>query len=428
VHMKVVVIGAGTAGLAAASRLSREPGLEVTILEAKDRIGGRIKTGHLQTNSVGLGASWMHETRHNPLFQIGLKQGWSMRYTDLHPSFCTSRGEVPAGSGIGPILEDLNSILVEKYQDEPVVADEEPSMAEFSYKEINSMPLITARQRELARLAIREFEHFIAMPLGEFPVRDGAFPNVQGRDAYILGDGYQCVLDWLHSQINWDRVSLHLATPVTKVEESIVHTRTARFEADYVLCTIPIGALKHDFDTIFPALPDLAGVRETVKATSTGKLGKIIIEFESIFWNPDHDSFFVAHEVGDDIVTVINPSGSNMLMLLTGPPLTEKVESDPENAIKHIYWALQTIALPGKAVTKVNDYQVTNWTQDPYFRCSYSARSLGQSYDDLVAGYLYNESNIRFAGEHTILEGNGCVHGAYESGLREACIILKKNQ
>ena len=62
----VIVVGAGMAGLAAASRLKKE-GAEVIVLEARDRAGGRVWTSRSLGLPVDLGASWIHGRRRNPL-------------------------------------------------------------------------------------------------------------------------------------------------------------------------------------------------------------------------------------------------------------------------------------------------------------------------------------------------------------------------
>ncbi|GEQ70956.1 hypothetical protein JCM33374_g4637 [Metschnikowia sp. JCM 33374] len=75
---------------------------------------------------------------------------------------------------------------------------------------------------------------------------------------------------------------------------------------------------------------------------------------------------------------------------------------------------------------------VTDWTQNPFARGSYAAVHVGDDPSDAII-HLSGEfetcgmgsgSSIRFAGEHTIDDGAGCVHGAYNSGERAADWIL----
>src|SRR5262245_28325375 len=66
---KALVVGAGMAGIAAASRL-KSSGFEVTVLEARRRIGGRVWTDCSLGTAVDLGAAWLEDASHNPLADL----------------------------------------------------------------------------------------------------------------------------------------------------------------------------------------------------------------------------------------------------------------------------------------------------------------------------------------------------------------------
>lgn len=69
-NTKIIIIGAGAAGISAAARLI-ERGLEnIIILEGKDRIGGRIHTVEFSDNVVELGAQWVHGEHENIVFDL----------------------------------------------------------------------------------------------------------------------------------------------------------------------------------------------------------------------------------------------------------------------------------------------------------------------------------------------------------------------
>ncbi len=69
--IKVVVIGAGASGVAAASRLSQYPdNIKVTVLEASDRVGGRIKSDEFGEQDVAMGAQWIHGEEGNVAYQM----------------------------------------------------------------------------------------------------------------------------------------------------------------------------------------------------------------------------------------------------------------------------------------------------------------------------------------------------------------------
>ena len=82
---RVVVVGAGIAGLAAASRL-RRAGIACVVLEARDRIGGRLHTVDLAGVPVDLGGSWIHHPIGNPLSKFCDEYGIARDPGDPMPS------------------------------------------------------------------------------------------------------------------------------------------------------------------------------------------------------------------------------------------------------------------------------------------------------------------------------------------------------
>src|SRR5437763_16824227 len=80
----VVIIGAGAAGLAAAQVL-RDRQLAVSVLEARDRIGGRALTRHLDGGiAFDVGCEWLHSADRNPFVQIGRSLGFEVMPAQPH--------------------------------------------------------------------------------------------------------------------------------------------------------------------------------------------------------------------------------------------------------------------------------------------------------------------------------------------------------
>ncbi|KAG7190621.1 hypothetical protein KM043_006707 [Ampulex compressa] len=95
---KILIIGAGAAGFAAASRLIERGLTKITILEAKDRIGGRIHTTDFSENVVDLGAQWVHGEEGNVVFGLASQYqvlDSSKYFNDLAKHvFVTCNGEI----------------------------------------------------------------------------------------------------------------------------------------------------------------------------------------------------------------------------------------------------------------------------------------------------------------------------------------------
>src|SRR5574341_455165 len=95
---EVIVIGAGIAGLEAANELHSE-GVDVVVLEAQDRIGGRIWTDNSSGTALDLGASWIHGLnknsygRENPIYKIASKNNIDIMETDHTVTLYDSSGQ-----------------------------------------------------------------------------------------------------------------------------------------------------------------------------------------------------------------------------------------------------------------------------------------------------------------------------------------------
>lgn len=81
-QQKVLIIGAGIAGLAAAKQL-QQYGFQVTVLEGRDRLGGRIHTDRSLGFPVDLGASWIHGITNNPIENLARQWYIEIQPTDL---------------------------------------------------------------------------------------------------------------------------------------------------------------------------------------------------------------------------------------------------------------------------------------------------------------------------------------------------------
>lgn len=152
-------------------------------------------------------------------------------------------------------------------------------------------------------------------------------------------------------------------------------------------------------------------------------------------------------------VNMAKTTGVPSLMMLMAPPLTHYIESlhDSHQVYEFFKPVLSQIMsvcnAPGPIINGLNiaggvaggvanfsdkgpilrNVIVTDWTNDPYSKGAYSACYAGDDALDMFLAMSNGQSSqVRFAGEHTILDGAGCAYGAWESGEREANYILKQ--
>lgn len=238
-HQSVIIIGAGAAGLAAARSLVDE-GKDVTVVEARDRIGGRVWTDTTFGLPLDLGASWIHGVSGNPL-------------TTLADEAEIERVETRYGSR--RVRDDSGAVV-------------EPEDLPVDFDDVTSI------------------EHEYAAPMDDLSTRaDNEGEEFSGGDV-VMPDGYIEILEQLT-----DGLDIELGVIVDHVETN-AQSATVRAgdrinEADAVLITVPLGVLKTDAITFSPPLDnDRLGA---IDRLGMGLLDKVYLRFDDVFWDADVD-------------------------------------------------------------------------------------------------------------------------------------------
>lgn len=209
--------------------------------------------------------------------------------------------------------------------------------------------------------------------------------------------------------------------------------------ADCCVCTVPLGVLKDQSIKFDPPLPE--SHRNAIASIGMGILNKIILQFESAFWG-DLGQFGIAdakdpamtkifldcsppnHDQGDGAAE----SSTKILILFLGgnaarridPHDADKGSSIPlsdDEAVEDAMDSLRTVF--GKKIPDPVATRVTRWGSDPFSRGGYSFAKVGcesNAYDDIARPL----GDLLFAGEHTSKQSHSTVHGAWETGQREA--------
>ncbi|KIX01582.1 uncharacterized protein Z518_09308 [Rhinocladiella mackenziei CBS 650.93] len=445
---KVVVVGAGIAGLRAASVL-RAHGVQVVVLEARpDRIGGRIftsrKPGHAPRD---IGAAWMHETANNKLVRLIGQLNIEHYYDDGTPLYYTKDGRLGSQFKAKKVADEFADFC-EWYYDENPDAEDKPALS-FIKEWLSTHPLVTEDERLWAPQAAREVEAWIGTSLEQASSKHLAYFATE-RNLYMKG-GYDTIVNWAASSLR-DSDIIRLGHTVTKIvwnddsnEACVVHTTTKdgqspTFVADAIVCTLPLGVLKHNLVEFSPSLPRELSLG--IQKLGYGALGKIFVEFESVFWPKDNDQFIYYPEPTTDTsdensifsyMTVTSNnwimSGTKELSVQIVEPLTQRVEAMASN--EEVYAFFEPLfklfrTEPYKKLPPVVNLETTHWTQDAFAGFgTYTADKTGDEPEVWMSAVDNNKgSKLQFAGEHCARTGNGCVHGAFATGETAAVNLL----
>lgn len=431
---RVLIIGAGMAGLAA-GRALHQSGHAVVILEGRDRIGGRIWT---DDDGVDLGAHWIHGTEGNPI--TGLVErleipysyvGGSSSYTGGFDSLQLfgPDGKLTSQTEKSRTLELADEVLYELEQRAGLAR--RLGHADLPLGEAIGQILAARSYSPQEQQAIR---YHLNVILREDVAEDSANLSfkfweegylIYGHGDCVLQRGYGAVADALA-----DGLDIKLGHVVTGIDvgdgSRPVRVTTGRgdFEADKVLVTVPLGVLKAGTVAFEPPLP--TEKQTAITRLGFGTLNKIAMHYSERFWPDDQYVFGYLCRDTDSYPTVIinmwKSHGKPILVMLMGASLGRDMENWPDDRVAE-YAATVIGDMFGADVPAPDHITRTAWSADPFSRGSYTCIGIDASPKDIdvlaepVAGRLF------FAGEATNSYHWGCVHSAYDSGLREAARI-----
>lgn len=418
---KIIVIGAGVAGLAAAQELKKAK-FDVTVLEARSRIGGRVWTDHEFVNfPLELGAEFVHGD--NAVTWNYLRAGKIK--TEHDGDYSTQAYEHPK-KGL------LSYRQVCKMPDYAKVFEiEEKHMSQHDPKKdmslrewLNSLNLAhAAREFALRFLAHQYLTDPERIGIGDLAHEervthqgDNDFRILEGQDHLIevLAKGLEISLNSPVNKIVWTKKGVKV----------FVEGQKKAFSADKIIITVPLPLLKKGLN-FSPALP-----KEKLKAIQAIQMGpalKINLAFKKRFWPKKFETFF---SLGN-ISMWWSPSssykkGTPMLTGFVGGVQALALNELPEEVIliraQEELCRLFRSEAPHKNFLKG---KVVSWINDPWAQGGYTFVPTGAYGAREILARPVNDV-LFFAGEATVFESNpGTVHGAIGTGLRAAREVKK---
>jgi monoamine oxidase len=440
----VVVIGAGIAGLAAASKLG-SAGFSVRILEARNRIGGRIFTTKDNASGmmVPLGAEFIHgrpEEIWQPLQESGI------RVEEVRgEAWCVSERGLQR-CDFFPQIDFILNKMDDSLPDESFLA-----FLERQFGNTTENPELAAAKKH----ALAYVSGFNAAD----PAKVGVHWLVQEMRAEEHSGGYQTfrsanryadLIEIFQRQLALHAATIHTDTVVDTVQwsrgqaEVLAHGAqgACRFTARHVVVTLPLSLLKAPRGEVgvvqfFPPLPH--SKLEALNKLEMGKVIRIVLLFRQRFW----DSLSPRGEQGQSLSNMSFlfsedewfptwwTSMPQRLPMITGWAAFRPAEQlSGQDSSFVVQRSLETLERQLGVSAKVLEDLLESaffhdWQSDPFSRGAYSYGKVGSdgAQRSLSAAV---DNTLFFAGEATHVTGNnGTVHGAIASGYRAAEEILR---
>ena len=442
-----VVIGAGVAGLAAA-RILATAGQRVAIVEARDRIGGRICTRRVAAARgilpIELGAEFIHGL---PAETWALIKEAGLATYELQGSQLSFIGnQLRKNDESHPAAMDVLEGMTRWAQAHPEI--------DMSFAEYLTHTGIDAVDAEVAAAYVEGFNAADRAVIGTAALaqQQRAEDEIQGDRLFHVRSGYDQIPHALAGEIERTRTPILLDRHVRQVEWNegavSVHAEDSRklastLYAKRAVVTLPLGVLQTGamrFD------PEPASFMAHARRMRMGAVVRATLVFSSRFWRDD-DLPIARSDLADDLKQLsflftsqltpatwwtAMPEDSPIITGWVGGPKAENLQrglrAGGDSEMLLAAW-LRTLSMAfgmtEHALTRrLTSWHAHDWSADQYARGAYSyvpAHALDAP-DQMavpVAGTLY------FAGEHTDTSGQwGTVHGALRSGMRAARQVL----
>ncbi|CAL4924631.1 unnamed protein product [Urochloa decumbens] len=450
---KVIIVGAGMSGISAGKRLSDAGITDLVILEATDRIGGRMHKTSFAGVNVEMGANWVEGVggeQMNPIWPLAnetlklrsffsdyehltkntYKQDGGLYDEDFVQKRIERADEVEeSGSKLSGTLhssgrDDMSVLAMQRLNDHTPSGPSTPvDMVLDYYKydyEFAEPPRVTSLQN--------------TMPLP-------TFKNF-GDDVYFVADqrGYESIVYYIAGKYLKTNKSGAIVDPrlrLNKVVRDITYfpsgvmVKTEQnevYKADYVMVSVSIGVLQTDLIRFTPPLPawKIINIYQFDMALYT----KIFLKFPEKFWPEGPGTEFFLYASGRRGYYPIwqqfekQYPGSKVLLVTVTDDESRRIEQQSDNQTKAEAVEVLRKIFPGKDVPDATDILVPRWWSNRFFKGTFSNWPIGVSrYEyDLIRAPI---GRVYFTGEHTSEHYNGYVHGPYLAGIDSADILIK---
>jgi polyamine oxidase len=432
---RVVVVGAGISGLTVASALTRA-GVECVVLEARDRIGGRLHTVDLAGSPVDLGGSWIHMPGGNPMSAFARQARVSCRSADPMPEmagFDRAEGRRLSDAETEAVLSLYDEVFPEAAGRLAAELGPDASAADGIEAFVAGAGLAPGPARRARQMLYGAIEAESA-DLAERQSLRWMWNELEYQGNYF-GDvpdgGYRRLVKAMAAGVD-----VRLGVPVTEVAISADGVRVqaadgSSEEGSHVVVTVPLGVLKRGALRFSPGLPPdrLAAIERL----GFGRFEKVALRFEEPFWRAAGFPHLVIfpRDPGEWIVWVmgLDAFGAGPVLVFfvfhsdAGRIMgTGRDDAGQDGAVR---WAL---GLLGEAIgapcPEPVEVAVTSWGTDPCTAGAYThiPPEASPADADLLGEPV--GGRLLFAGEHTQSARLAYADGAMTSGIREAKRLL----
>ncbi|KAH9921830.1 amine oxidase [Amylocystis lapponica] len=445
-NTKVLILGGGVAGVAAARTLHDEGISNFVIVEARDELGGRMASRPFGASdrqyTVEVGANWVQGTQtdngtQNPIMALAKKHGLATRKSSYFTSLTTydDRGVSDFAGVFNASIQDYARLVTSAGKRVPKRLVD--MTARSGYSLTGAKP---STRHEMAAEYYQFDWEFAASPedtswLASSWAHNSTFrPDAGGfsleNRLSVDQRGFKFLIQSeAHSFLKPEQVRLNSTVRVISASEEGVRVTLSdgeTLEADYALCTFSLGVLQHDdvkFDPVLPVWKQeaihsmmMVNFRDAVYVTSmsralilrrtVGNVHQDILQFSEKFWFDTEMALYADYERGRYPVwqSLDHKNffpGSGILFVTVTGDFSKRIELLPDSQVKSEVLSILRTMFPNTSIPEPLDFYFQRWHSDPLFRGAYSnwpASFLSEHQANLRANV---DERLWFAGEAT---------------------------
>lgn len=429
-NLPIIVIGAGIAGISCAKSL-QDAGKTVYILEARNRIGGRIHSQYNAHACFDLGASWIHGIDQNPIWELTQKHQIKTAIFNYNQAQYFNENKAAFSA-----LETQDLIQsIQKVQQ--YIAHIPQISAVDAVKEAISTLSYSSKAFTQDQLKRYLFSFFECLANDPFATNlENLASNYHQHEGYFSGDevifpqGYTQLIEALATSLD-----IKTGIDIQKITYhdgyvEIIDRNNRPYFASHVIVTVPLGVLKQNLIEFNLPLPQ--PYKHAIEQIGFGSFNKVFfqlktpIPFISQSKKEPTSVFYWANQRLFNILDLSSIYQQPTYLMLFGGKTSEFIDHATDTAVWH-FIAKSLQQNTQHPFLEAENLLITRWGLDPYSYGSFSFPKVDHcsTYTQQLAVPI--QQRIFFAGEHCHSRYAATVHGAYLSGIETASRLLNTN-
>ncbi|XP_062550562.1 spermine oxidase-like [Armigeres subalbatus] len=459
---KILIIGAGASGIAAATRFYENGYRNLVILEAENRLGGRIHTVPYGANVLDYGAQWVHSNVKNVVYDMAAKYNLVEIEDHREDELCIKSNGEEVPIDVSNLVVD---VLERSIDDEEKVKQYKKSLGDY-YTESFQEALQGGKFGDIDNETCNQIFQYFLKYHHTYNAVDSVFDMsaagllefVDYQNEYLINwrtRGFKTILDLLMNRfpeqnstsipiedfVLFNKRVVNINYCKESIQSIIVTCSDGQcYTADHVIVTVSLGVLKEIYRTLFtPCIPQLQ--QNAIEGLYIGLVDKMVLQFDEPFWPAGWRGFAMLWNEQDlndlrnsdkswieGVASFFVPEYQPNLLVgwVHGKDARTMEKLSESDVIEGLLFVLKKFLVKFN-IPEPKSFTRSTWYTNRNFRGSYSSRSmksdaLNAKAADLAQPLLNSLQLpvVQFAGEATHPQYYSTVQGAIESGWREA--------